>query len=152
MAIAKLFPWVQVAFADRWDPKVVMSKRRTSVVIVAAALIGAVSGVAHAADKAPAKPMDFTVKSEPMTVAPNPGRNVKLDASKGRFGFTVDIQQPDGRPGTSNDVSAGAYFRITPSVRVGGSVALGEQDLTPRRNAARPADQPKVRLESSFKF
>lgn len=128
-----------------------MSKRRMSVVIVAAALISAVSGGAYAADKV-AKPMDFTVKSEPLSVAPNPGRNMKLDASKGRFGFTVDVQQPNGRPATPNDVSAGAYFRITPSVRVGGSVALGEQDLTPRRNQSRPADQPKVRLESRFKF
>ena len=128
-----------------------MFKRRMSVVLAAAALISAVGGGAYAADKAP-KPLDFTVKSEPMTAAPNAGRNTKWDASKGRFGFTLDIQQPDGRPATPNDVSAGAYFRITPSVRVGGSVALGEQDLTPRRNQARPADQPKVRLESTFKF
>lgn len=128
-----------------------MSKRRMSVVLAAAALISAASGGAYAADKAP-KPMDFTVKSEPITLAPNAGRNTKLDASKGRFGFTLGIQQPDGRPATPNDVSAGAYFRITPSVRVGGSFALGEQDLTPRRNQSRPADQPKVRLETAFKF
>ena len=51
-----------------------------------------------------------------------------------------------------NDIQAGAYFRITPALRVGGSVALGEQDLTPRRNQSRPADQPKVRLETAFKF
>ena len=127
-----------------------MSKRRMSVVIVAAALISAVGGFASAADKAPAKPMDFTVKSEPMN--PIAGRNMKFDASKGRFGFTLDVQQSDGRPTAPNDVSAGAYFRITPSVRVGGSVALGEQDLTPRRNQSRPADQPKVRLETAFKF
>ncbi len=129
-----------------------MTKRRMSVVIAAAALMSAVGGLAHAADKSPARPLDFTVKSEPMTVAPNGGRNTKFDASKGRFGIVLDIQQPDGRPATPNDVSAGAYFRITPSVQVGGSVALGDQDLTPRRNQARPADQPKVRLESTFKF
>jgi len=128
-----------------------MSKRRMSVVLAASALISAVAGGAYAADKAP-KPMDFTVKSEPLNLAPNAGRNMKLDASKGRFGVVLDIQQPDGRAAVPNDVSAGAYFRITPSVRIGGSVALGEQDLTPRRNAARPADQPKVRLESTFKF
>lgn len=128
-----------------------MSKLRMSVVFAVSALISVVSGSAYAADKAP-KPMDFTVKSEPITVAPNAGRNMKFDASKGRFGLVLDIQQPDGRAAVPNDVSAGAYFRITPSVRVGGSVALGEQDLTPRRNAARPADQPKVRLESTFKF
>ncbi|MBU1379162.1 MAG: hypothetical protein KKA30_24575 [Alphaproteobacteria bacterium] len=127
-----------------------MSKRRMSVVIVAAALLSAVGGSAYAADKPATKPMDFTVKSEPMN--PIAGRNMKLDASKGRFGFTLDVQQSDGRPTAPNDVSAGAYFRITPSVRVGGSVALGEQDLTPRRNQSRPADQPKVRLETAFKF
>ena len=128
-----------------------MSKRRMSVVLAATALISAAAGNAYA-DTKPSKPMDFTVKSEPITAAPNAGRNMKFDASKGRFGIVLDIQQPDGRAAVPNDVSAGAYFRITPSVRVGGSVSLGEQDLTPRRNAARPADQPKVRLESTFKF
>lgn len=129
-----------------------MSKRRISVVLAASALISAAAGSAYAADKSAPKPMDFTVKSEPMTLAPNGGRNMKFDASKGRFGIVLDILQPDGRATAPNDVSAGAYFRITPSVRVGGSVSLGEQDLTPRRNASRPADQPKVRLESTFKF
>jgi phosphate-selective porin len=128
-----------------------MSARRISVVLAASALISAAAGAAYAADKSP-KPMDFTVKSEPTTVAPNAGRNMRFDAFKGRFGLVLGIQQPDGRPATPNDVSAGAYFRITPSVRVGGSVALGDQDLTPQRNQARPADQPKVRLESTFKF
>lgn len=128
-----------------------MSKRRMSAVLVASALISAAGGGAYAADKA-SRPLDFTVKSEPTTAAPNGGRNMKFDASKGRFGLVLDIQQPDGRPSTPNDVSAGAYFRITPSVRVGGSVSLGDQDLTPRRNQARPADQPKLRLESTFKF
>lgn len=128
-----------------------MSKRRMSVVLAATALISAAAGNAYADTKA-SKPMDFTVKSEPITAAPNAGRNMKFDASKGRFGIVLDIQQPDGRAAVPNDVSAGAYFRITPSVRVGGSVSLGEQDLTPRRNASRPADQPKVRLESTFKF
>ena len=128
-----------------------MSIRRTSVVFATAALMSAVAGSAWAADKV-SKPVDFTVRSEPAAAAPNTGKNLKWDASKGRFGFTLDVQQPDGRPATPNDVSAGAYFRITPSVRVGGSVALGEQDLTPQRNQARPADQPKVRLETRFKF
>jgi hypothetical protein len=122
-----------------------------SVMFAVAALMSAAAGGAYAADKV-AKPMDFTVKSEPMTVTPNVGKTTKLDASKGRFGFTLDMQQPDSREPTPNDVQAGAYFRITPSLRVGGSVALGEQDLTPRRNQARPADQPKVRLETNFKF
>lgn len=128
-----------------------MSIRRTSVVIAAAALMSAAAASAQAADKAP-RPVDFTVKAEPALLAPSAGRTMKYDASKGRFGFTLNIQQPTERPTTGNDVQAGAYFRLTPSLRVGGSVALGEQELTPRANQARPADTPKVRLESTFKF
>ena len=128
-----------------------MSIRRMSVAFVATALFSAAAGGAWAADK-PAKPLDFTVRSEPAAAAPDAGRELKWDASKGRFGFTLDVTQPAGRTATPNDVSAGAYVRITPSVRVGGAVALGEQDLTPQRNRARPADQPKVRLETKFKF
>lgn len=128
-----------------------MVQARIFAMFAAAALIGATGGAAHATDR-PAKAVDFTVRSEPTTAAPNAGRAMRWDATKGRFGVTLGIQQPDGRPATPNDVQAGAYFRITPSVRVGGSVALGPQDLTPRANQARPADQPKVRLETAFKF
>jgi hypothetical protein len=127
-----------------------MNVRRLSVMIAAAALMSAAAGGASAADKA--KPMDFTVKAEPATVAPNGGRITTFDASKGRFGLTLGVKQPNARETTPNDVAAGAYFRITPKLQVGGSVALGEQELTPRANNTRPADQPRVRLETMFKF
>lgn len=127
-----------------------MRKRRMSVVIVAAALLSAVGGSAYAADKS--KPVDFTVRAEPAAAAPDAGQVYRYDASRGRIGFTVNVQQFSDRPAVANDVQAGAYFRITPSVRVGGSVALGDQKLSPRPSAARVPDAPKVRLESSFKF
>ena len=127
-----------------------MSIRRVSAVIATAVLFSTGAATAHAADKG--KPVDFTVKAEPITVAPNGGTALRYDARRGRFGVTLGIQQPQDRQAVPNDVQAGAYFRITPSVRVGGSVALGEQDLTPRPNSARPADTPKVRLESTFRF
>ncbi|MCR5873886.1 hypothetical protein LRS10_06665 [Phenylobacterium sp. J426] len=127
-----------------------MSVGRTGAIMAAAALFGAVSGVAHAADKD--KRLDFTVKSEPAAAAPGAGKIMQYDASKGRFGLTLGVKQTESRESTLNDVQAGAYYRITPSLRVGGSVALGEQELTPRPNQARPADQPKVRLETAFKF
>ena len=128
-----------------------MNHRRWSVVIAGAALMSAAAGGAWAADKV-IKPVDFTVKSEPITAAPRAGNVVQWDARKGRFGFTVDMQQPGERPVVPNDVSAGAYFRITPTLRVGGAVALGDQDLTPRANRALPATQPKVRVETKLKF
>lgn len=128
-----------------------MSVRRLSVVIGMAALVSAAAGGAWAGDKV-SKPVDFTVRTEPLALAPNSGQALKMDAAKGRFGVTVTLQQPGERRSTPNDIAAGAYYRITPSVRVGGSVAFGDQDLTPRANQARPADSPKVRLETAFKF
>lgn len=128
-----------------------MTLRRTSIVFAAAALFSATAAGAWAADK-PARPMDFTVRSEAMTVAPNAGNALKYEASKGRLGFTLNIQQPLERPAVANDVQAGAYFRITPSLRVGGSVALGEQDLKLRPTPGRPADAPKITLQTAFKF
>jgi hypothetical protein len=128
-----------------------MLVRRATLAIAAAALLSAAAGGAWAADK-PAKPVDFTVKSEPLALVPNSGQAVRVDASKGRFGFSVSVEQPGSRPATANDVSAGAFYRITPTLRVGGSVALGNQDFTPRATLARPADAPKVRLETAFKF
>ena len=127
-----------------------MSLRRTSVLIVATALLSAASSAALAADKV--RPVDFTVRSEPTALIPNAGTTLKWDASKGRFGFTLDVRQPSERPSTFNDVKAGAYYRITPLLRIGGSVSLGPQELAPRSNRALPADQPKVRLETAFKF
>jgi len=129
-----------------------MTVRRMSVVLAAAALMSAVAGGAFAADK-PAKPtVDFSVRSEPTRLEPNAGRTYKYDASKGRFGITLRMQQPETRPVSPNDVEAGAYFRITPSLRVGGAVALGEQELAPGARPVREAEQPKVRLESTLKF
>ena len=131
-----------------------MSVRRLSFVIAAAALMSAAAGGAWAADKTP-RPMDFTGRSEPaapLAITPNAGRVMKWDASAGRFGLTLDMQQPSERPVAPNDIAAGAYYRITPSLRVGGAVALGDQTLTARTNAAVPPATPKVRVETKFRF
>lgn len=128
-----------------------MTLRRASVVIAATALFSAACGGAWAADR-PSRPVDFIVRSEPVTAAPNAGKALRYEATKGRLGFTLNIQQPLERPTVANDVQAGAYFRITPSLRVGGAVALGEQDLKRRTTPGHPAAAPKITLQTAFKF
>ncbi len=119
-------------------------------VIATAALLGASAGAAHAADKK----MDFTVRQEAASpIQPNAGQKLKYDARKGRWGVTLNLEQPTARPSTLNDVAAGAYYRITPSLRVGGAVALGEEQLAPGPKKPDAAQgQPRVRLETNFKF
>lgn len=132
----------------------IRSTHRWNVALAAAALVVAASGVAHAADKGAdrGKKVDFTVRAEPSAAAPGASNILKYDASKGRWGLTLDLQQQNVREQTLGDVQAGAYYRITPSLRVGGSVALGEQPLTQGVEPPRIAEQPKVRLETKFKF
>ena len=127
-----------------------MRARYIAALLGAAALLGGAAGAAHAAD-APAKTVDFTVRPEAVSpVAPSKG--VNFDARRGRWGVTLNLQQPETRPGTLNDVQAGAYYRITPSLRVGGAVALGDQQLVPGPQKLIPDGQPRVRLETQFKF
>jgi hypothetical protein len=128
-----------------------MTARKTASVLGAAGLLALAATAARAAD-VPAKPVDFTVRPE----APSPvsgTKGVNFDARRGRWGVTLDLKQPDTRPGTLNDVQAGAYYRITPSLRVGGAVSLGDQSLVPGPQKLTPdAGQPRVRLETQFKF
>jgi hypothetical protein len=131
-----------------------MSVRKAALLIAATALIGAAGGAVQAAPAAAAtstKPMDFTVHAE---TSPLAGAEVmKWDAAKGHWGVTLNLKQPEARAATANDIQAGAYYRITPSLRVGGSLAFGEQQITPGPKP-NPADagQPRVQLETKFKF
>lgn len=132
-----------------------MTARITAAVLGAAGLLAAAAGSAQAADAPrsdPAKAVDFTVHSDPVAM-PTAGKTVNLDARRGRWGVTLNLQQPDTRPGTLNDIQAGAYYRITPSLRVGGAVAFGDQQVVPGPKKLNPDEgQPRVRLETKFKF
>ena len=79
-------------------------------------------------------------------------RTLQWDSKKARWGVKLDLNQPVGRPlsYTDRDVAAGAYYKITPSFRIGGAVSLGS--MTDPQTVI-PADRaPKVRLETGFKF
>jgi hypothetical protein len=125
-----------------------MSGLRIAALAFTAALMGV--GSAQAADSKPK--IDFTVRQE-APVLPSAAKAVQWDARKGRWGLTLDLEQPDVRPSTLNDVQAGAYYRITPSLRVGGAVALGDRQFTPGpKKPGQDEAQPRVRLETKFKF
>lgn len=89
--------------------------------------------------------------------APEDNRFGPVDASKQlqlnsrRWGLKLNLDQPVGRDARSKDVEAGAYYRITPSLRVGGAVRLDETAEGVRRITPRD-QQPRVRLETAFQF
>lgn len=81
---------------------------------------------------------------------PYPHRTYAFDA-KGRWGVKLDLSQPTNRDMDWKDVEAGAYFRLSPNLRLGGSVGLGDKFAQPQHIT--PQDTgPRVHLEGAFKF
>lgn len=71
----------------------------------------------------------------------------------GRWTLKLDMDQPVGREMGLKDVSAGAFFHITPSLRVGGSVDLGDKFAQPDKIVTQDTiNAPRVHLETKFKF
>jgi hypothetical protein len=129
-----------------------MSVRKFALLVATTALLGAAAGVAQAADAKTSKPMDFTVRTETSPIAPG-SQTVKWDAARGHWGVVLNLQQPEARAATANDIQAGAYYRITPSLRVGGSLAFGDEQVSPGPKPAAPeTGQPRVQLDAKFKF
>jgi hypothetical protein len=130
-----------------------MSVRKVALLVATTAALAAAAGAVQAADaKAAAKPLDFTVRAETSPISPGT-QVLKWDAAKGRWGLTFNLQQPSTRETTLNDIQAGAYYKITPSLRVGGAFAFGEQQIAPGPKPNTPDNsQPRVQLETKFKF
>ena len=71
---------------------------------------------------------------------------------KGRWDLNVDVDQPINREAALKDVEAGAFFRIAPSLKVGGAVRLGEKALKERGLPDEDRSAPRVKLETKFRF
>jgi hypothetical protein len=87
-------------------------------------------------------------------------KSFQWDAGKSRWGLKFDVDQSPARNGAWQDVQAGAYFKVTPSLSIGGGVAVRDQAVTsanpnqsnPQGQPGVPANVPRVRLETAFKF
>lgn len=129
---------------------------RIAAAVATLVLTGTAASMAHA--QSPVDYSSLTVRVDQRTTAPandtrwgpvDPAKTFQLNSRK--WGLKLDLDQPVGREVKPRDVEAGAYYRVTPSLRVGGAVRLqekaeGQRDLTPRDQ------QPRVRLETLFQF
>jgi hypothetical protein len=125
-----------------------MNRLRAACLAGSAALF--LTGIASTAFAAP---NDFIGVSDtppaPFTV-PTPHKTYSFDA-KGRWGVNLDMNQPVNRETEWKDVTAGAYFRISPRLKLGGSVGLGDKLAQPQQIT--PQDTgPRVHLETKFQF
>jgi hypothetical protein len=108
---------------------------------------------AHAAEPRPRTTVDLaeqpSTTTAPWSLAPR--KTLQWD-SNGKWGLRLGIDQPSLREPDWKDVKAGAFFRITPSLRVGGSVQLGDRLSQPKQVTPGDAAAPRVHLETAFRF
>ena len=96
--------------------------------------------------------MSASSSGDRASVAQSQRRGLRLHEN-GRWGLNLNLNQPVGREAEWGDVEAGAYYRLSPRLRVGAAANLA----TPERDPARAQEtdrrtQPRVRLETIFKF
>lgn len=122
---------------------------RRALGVAAATLLCACALQAHA--EAPRVRTDFAAEGANWTVNPAPHRSVQWNAAR-RFGFKLDMDQPVNRDVDWKDVQAGAYFRLTPQLRIGGSVGLGGKAPLPAQRLLPQDSAPRVHVETAFQF
>ena len=122
---------------------------RMSALAATLLLFGA-AGQAHAQTLSGLRIKPAETRSDDARWGPQaPVKSIRLDGR--RWGVKLDLEQPVGRNVKNKDYEAGAYYRVTPSLLVGGAVRLDEKAdgavrVTPRDQ------QPRVRLETAFQF
>jgi len=136
-----------------------MMTRARTIAIVAA--VGAMMAAAGARAQTAHAPINitsdafssFNSAADQSHWSPQPAQKSLFWDQKGHWGLKLDLSQPVGRDMQLRDVQAGAYFHITPSIRVGGAVALGDSSQFDRTTVLPQQSQaPRVKLETNFKF
>ena len=133
-----------------------MARVRTLAAAATLVLFGTASA-AHAESAkprtatAPAAAEAFTVRGDfnAQAAAAQPNKILQWDTKKGRWGLKLGLGSLESQ---WKNVEAGAFFRITPSLRVGGAVGLENTKDAPVRKRDDDGAAPKVRLETAFKF
>lgn len=133
----------------------VSAKNMTALLGACLMAVAFTAGHASAVTKTEKKPVSKALPAPTLTNKNlnNGSRLIELDM-KNRWGFKFEIAQPLQEQAKPNDIDAGAYFRLTPNVRIGGSVGLGEKTNHFRPEETKKDDEkkPRVRLETQFKF
>jgi hypothetical protein len=97
--------------------------------------------------------LSLTEAQAARAAAAQPGSSRLRFTERGRWGLDLNLSQPVGRERNLGDLEAGAYYRVSPRLRVGAAAGLAEPESDPAR--APQTDRraaPRFRLESIFRF
>lgn len=79
-----------------------------------------------------------------------PRKTMQWDG-KGRWGLKFDYQQPTSHGDQYQSFDAGTFYKFTPRLHISGTVGVSDP-TDPRVPPVQQQPQPRVRLETTFKF
>ena len=81
-----------------------------------------------------------------------PRKTLQWD-TKGRWGLKLDYQQPGAHDTQWQSIDAGGFYKLTPRLQFGATDGLAADQPDPRVvTPEQQTPQPRVRLETTFKF
>lgn len=76
-------------------------------------------------------------------------KTLQWDSKTGKWGLRLDVDQAPSRESRLKEAEVGAFYRVTPSLRVGGAVGVtNPASIKPQEET----NAPRVRVETAFKF
>ena len=134
-----------------------MAELKLSTAIIAALVLTGtgVAAYAQAPVKKPSGSTTFT--SQPTMAAQDPlapggvRKTLQWDDKTGRWGLRLDVDQPASRDAKLKEAEVGAFYRVTPSLRVGGAVGMTATP-SPQKPVETDPNTPRVRVETALKF
>jgi hypothetical protein len=76
---------------------------------------------------------------------------IELDSQK-RWGLKLEMTQPVTRGVKLKDMEAGAYYKLSPALRLGGALGLADKDAPELQAVDKEQVTPRVKLGAMFKF
>ena len=123
-----------------------------SISALSLAVLLSAGGTAHAQSTSRAQTLTLSEAANAQRAAPSQRRGLRLN-DRGRWGLDFNLNQPVGREAEWGDVEAGAYYRLSPRLRVGAAAGLAAPEQDPARAPETDRrSQPRVRLETLFRF
>ncbi len=136
-----------------------MADVKLPLAVLAALVLSGTAGLAHAqtANQTTAHPQasftdaDATAREHYTLNQSQQPTVIELDG-KSHWGLKLEIQQPVTRQAQLKDVEAGAYYKVTPSIRVGGTVGLTDTKAPAAQTDSTSPVAARLRLGASVKF
>jgi hypothetical protein len=93
---------------------------------------------------------DFT--PQPNQIGPQPPHRSLMMDVHGRWGLDLDMTTPSSRDVQPRDTRVGVNYRLAPNFRAGVGVSLGPEFTPDGHTLDTAGPQPRVRLQTSFRF